>query len=140
MSIAPSGALPEPWSRNTGPSPTGLSPATVTAGTSRSAIPDRTASPSPAPPPAAHDFASVPTPPNSDNVASTPPRPDETVPLNVLVVDDDKLTRMMMGRLLKRLGHKVETAENGQIALEKITDSFHLSEDAVPVDVVFLDK
>ena len=92
------------------------------------------------PPPTAHDFAAVPTPSNADKIASSPLRPDDTVPLDVLVVDDDKLTRLMMARMLKRLGHRVETAENGQIALEKITDAFHLLEDAAPVDVVFLDK
>ena len=91
-------------------------------------------------PPAAHDFAAVPTPPNANIIPTTSPRPDDTAPLNVLVVDDDKLTRMMMARMLTRLGHRVETAENGQIALRKITDAFHLLEDAVPVDVVFLDK
>ena len=76
--------------------------------------------------------------------------------LHVLVVDDDKsvpgnrpvtspdlgsrLTRMMMARMLVRLGHEVNTAENGQQALALITDAFQLKADAKPVDVVFLDK
>ncbi|KAG7094130.1 hypothetical protein E1B28_007742 [Marasmius oreades] len=38
-------------------------------------------------------------------------------PLNVLVVDDDPLTRMLMRRLLERLGCNVTTAENGNTAL-----------------------
>jgi osomolarity two-component system sensor histidine kinase SLN1 len=40
--------------------------------------------------------------------------------LRVLVVDDDALTRTMMNRLLTRLGCKVSTAENGEIALEMV--------------------
>lgn len=40
--------------------------------------------------------------------------------LEVLVVDDDPLTRMLMKRLLTRLGCNVSTAENGELALEMI--------------------
>ena len=40
--------------------------------------------------------------------------------LNVLVVDDDPLTRKLMSRMLTRLGCRVTTAENGEIALELI--------------------
>ena len=40
--------------------------------------------------------------------------------LNVLVVDDDPLTRKLMSRMLTRLGCKVTTAENGEIALDLI--------------------
>lgn len=40
--------------------------------------------------------------------------------LNVLVVDDDALTRRLMSRMLTRLGCVVDTAENGKIALDKI--------------------
>jgi len=39
-------------------------------------------------------------------------------PLNVLVVDDDTLTRKLMSRMLARNGCNVETAENGKAALE----------------------
>lgn len=38
----------------------------------------------------------------------------------VLVVDDDPLTRMLMTRILTRLGCSVATAENGEMALEMI--------------------
>ncbi len=44
--------------------------------------------------------------------------------LRVLVVDDDSLTRTMMTRLLTRLGCKVSTAENGEIALEMVLNSY----------------
>ncbi|RXW23450.1 hypothetical protein EST38_g2401 [Candolleomyces aberdarensis] len=40
--------------------------------------------------------------------------------LNVLVVDDDFLTRALMTRILTRLGCKVTTAENGEIAVDLI--------------------
>ncbi|TDL21838.1 hypothetical protein BD410DRAFT_803933 [Rickenella mellea] len=43
-----------------------------------------------------------------------------SLPLSVLVVDDDPLTRKLMSRMLSRLGCVVDTAENGKIALEKI--------------------
>ena len=60
--------------------------------------------------------------------------------MDVLVVDDDKLTRMMMSRMLKRLGHQVQTAENGQEALEKIKTTLDKGQDAPPIHIVFLDK
>ena len=40
--------------------------------------------------------------------------------MKVLVVDDDPLTRKLMSRMLTRLGCKVTTAENGEIALDLI--------------------
>lgn len=43
--------------------------------------------------------------------------------LNILVVDDSKVTRMMIGRILRLAGAPVKTlleAENGQIGLEKL--------------------
>ncbi|KAI0628055.1 hypothetical protein C8Q77DRAFT_1245956 [Trametes polyzona] len=40
--------------------------------------------------------------------------------LNVLVVDDDPLTRKLMSRMLRRIGCKVTTAENGEVALDLI--------------------
>jgi osomolarity two-component system, sensor histidine kinase SLN1 len=43
--------------------------------------------------------------------------------LEVLVVDDDPLTRMLMKRLLSRLGCNVSTAENGEMALDMILGS-----------------
>ena len=40
--------------------------------------------------------------------------------MRVLVVDDDPLTRRLMSRMLTRLGCRVWTAENGEVALEMI--------------------
>lgn len=43
--------------------------------------------------------------------------------LQVLVVDDDSLTRMLMKRMLTRMGCAVSVAENGHVALEMIMGS-----------------
>jgi len=40
--------------------------------------------------------------------------------MSVLVVDDDPFTRRLMGRTLGRLGCKVTTAENGEMAIDLI--------------------
>ena len=62
-------------------------------------------------------------------------------PLNALVVDDDPLTRKLMSRMLKRLGHSVVgTAENGQLALDLIRGSFEARAGSQRIDIVFLDK
>ncbi|QRW17022.1 protein-histidine kinase [Rhizoctonia solani] len=45
---------------------------------------------------------------------------EKTNTLNVLIVDDDPLTRRLMSRMLTRLGCTCETAENGLIALEML--------------------
>jgi osomolarity two-component system, sensor histidine kinase SLN1 len=76
------------------------------------------------------------------SINRTPASAPATVPIQapfaqmpVLVVDDDSLTRMLMKRLLTRLGCKVTTAENGEAALELITGSpkpTPQSEDAPP--------
>ena len=60
---------------------------------------------------------SSPLPPTSSSKVA-PASAASDVPLKVLVVDDDALTRKLMSRMLTRLGCKVETAENGQAALE----------------------
>ncbi|KAK8864179.1 hypothetical protein IAR55_001425 [Kwoniella newhampshirensis] len=70
----------------------------------------------------------------------TSPPPSPELPLCTLVVDDDKLTRMLMSRMLTRLGHQVTTAENGKIALGMIKDSFEQTPNSPKYDVVFLDN
>ena len=54
--------------------------------------------------------------------------------------DSLRLTRMLMSRMLTRLGHQVTTAENGKIALNMIRDSFEQKPGSLRYDVVFLDK
>jgi len=67
---------------------------------------------------------------------SKPEGPNTVQPgLQVLVVDDDALTRTMMTRLLTRLGCKVSTAENGEIALEMVLSCY-----SGRFAVVFLDN
>ena len=41
--------------------------------------------------------------------------------MKILIVDDSKLIQKMVGGMLTDLGHTSEGAENGKIALEKIT-------------------
>jgi len=46
--------------------------------------------------------------------------------MEVLVVDDDPLTRTLMKRMLTRMGCTVSTAENGEMALEMILGATHM--------------
>jgi class 3 adenylate cyclase len=52
-------------------------------------------------------------------------------PGHLLVVDDNKVNRILLARGLESQGHKVETAENGKQALEKLSSH--------PFDLVLLD-
>src|SRR5687767_3562684 len=48
-------------------------------------------------------------------------------PGHLLVVDDNKVNRILLSRGLEQQGHKVDTAENGRQALEKLrVDAFDL--------------
>ena len=64
--------------------------------------------------------------------------------LHVLVVDDDILTRKLMERSLARMGCAVDTAENGQVALEMIASAdqarSNWSGNSGRYDIVFLDN
>ena len=52
-------------------------------------------------------------------------------PLHILLVDDIPIQRKVLGRLLTKAGHRVETADNGDEALEKLL--------AQPFDVLLTD-
>ncbi|KAJ7255454.1 hypothetical protein B0H12DRAFT_533227 [Mycena haematopus] len=70
-------------------------------------------------------YVQLPTPRSFALDATLGPFPLGATPplgLRVLVVDDDALTRMLMTRMLERLGCHVTTAENGEVALHKIVD------------------
>jgi len=54
--------------------------------------------------------------------------------LHILVTDDDRTTREVMRKLLKRLGHEVETAVNGSDCLDVVANSDR------PFDVIFIDS
>jgi len=48
-------------------------------------------------------------------------------PGHLLIVDDNKVNRILLARGLESYGHKVESVENGRLALEKLrSDSFDL--------------
>jgi len=49
----------------------------------------------------------------------------------LLVVDDNKVNRLLLGRNLELMGHRVAIAENGRVALEKLR--------AEPYDLLLLD-
>ena len=56
--------------------------------------------------------------------------------MRVLVVDDDGLTRRLMGRMLARMGCVVDTAEHGQQALEMLM----INPEVEPYTCTFLDN
>ncbi|KAJ6514984.1 histidine kinase [Mycena vitilis] len=68
----------------------------------------------PLPSPRAFALDAMPTP--SPPLGFTAP----PVGLRVLVVDDDAMTRMLMTRMLERMGCRVSTAENGEVALQRL--------------------
>jgi class 3 adenylate cyclase len=59
---------------------------------------------------------------------SVPPRGDTG---ELLVVDDNRVNRLLVGRLLEQLGHRVAFAEHGRQALERLRSQ--------PADLVLLD-
>lgn len=65
------------------------------------------------------------------------PRLSSSTGLNTLVVDDDELTRDLMLRTVRRLGHQVTLARNGMEALHVLKAAY---EDGNPIDIVFLDN
>ena len=44
----------------------------------------------------------------------------ERTAARLLVVDDNKVNRLLLSRSLELLGHRVALAENGRVALEKL--------------------
>lgn len=51
-----------------------------------------------------------------------------------------RLTRMLMTRMIQRIGHKVSTAENGAVALKLLRERHLSSDKGKQYDIVFLDK
>ncbi|EJU04543.1 hypothetical protein DACRYDRAFT_113942 [Dacryopinax primogenitus] len=70
----------------------------------------------------------------------SPAVPEGTDPLRVLVVDDDTLTRTLMTRMLSRLGCVVETAEDGQEALDVLLGSPEANRPPQRFDMISLDN
>ncbi len=67
----------------------------------------------------------------ANRLRHSPPRHADARPGRVLVVDDDEANRETLRRMLEEEGHAVETAEDGQRAMEQMGDR--------PFDVVLLD-
>ncbi|HLA50149.1 MAG TPA: response regulator, partial [Thermodesulfovibrionia bacterium] len=56
---------------------------------------------------------------------------EEILPLNILLVEDSRDNRLLIEAYLKKTPHKIEIAENGEIALEKFMSGKY--------DIVFMD-
>jgi len=63
--------------------------------------------------------------------------PPQPIPVRVLVVDDDAMSRELIGLLLQRAGYLVESADSGQAALDQIRQSLsrHTPPNLVLVDL-----
>ncbi|BFZ62108.1 hypothetical protein YB2330_003187 [Saitoella coloradoensis] len=57
--------------------------------------------------------------------------------LQILVVDDDMITRRLMTRLISRMGHSVTAAEDGSIAIKALQER---RDTETAIDLVFLDN
>ncbi|KAJ3034489.1 HisKA [Rhizophlyctis rosea] len=80
--------------------------------------------PTPSPPPKLPQFDHPTAKPPPDTPCPSPITSKATAPpiaktsnLYVLVVDDDKVTRLLMSRMITRLGHRVMVAEDGSCGL-----------------------
>lgn len=86
----------------------------------------------------------APAAPSSEAARAKAARSSPLTPLHALVVDDDPLTRKLMTRMVKRLGHDVTTAEDGREALDLILAGHGRRGSGAghsrTFDIVFLDK
>jgi CheY-like chemotaxis protein len=69
-----------------------------------------------------------------ERLASGPSDAVETVPLRILLVEDNRVNRTVALRLLEKQGHTVATAENGREALERL-ETLNWQIDLVLMDV-----
>jgi PAS domain S-box-containing protein len=65
------------------------------------------------------------------DTSEPPPGPDAGAPLHLLLVEDERVNRVMARRLLERMGHTVAEAENGRDCLTQLRDH--------PFDAVLMD-
>lgn len=55
--------------------------------------------------------------------------------------DLSRLTRKLMTKMIQRLGHHTQVAENGRMALDIIRRAHAANDESTPsLDIVFLDK
>jgi CheY-like chemotaxis protein len=67
---------------------------------------------------------------------SVPPSSDAGLPLRVLLVEDDLMSRKLIAKVLERLGYDTTTVDNGQDALVAIEDAVsNAAFDVVMMDV-----
>ena len=69
-------------------------------------------------------------------------REDNDLPelnVHILLVEDIRTNRLVIERILRRAGARVTTAENGQVALERLLDCEEEEEEEEAVDIVLMD-
>jgi PAS domain S-box-containing protein len=71
----------------------------------------------------------------SNNTQKSPPRKAAVVK-KILVMDDEEMVRNITRRMVESLGYEVETAGNGEEAIERYMDAKRAG---LPIDVVILD-
>ncbi|KAI8817400.1 uncharacterized protein EV422DRAFT_223174 [Fimicolochytrium jonesii] len=62
----------------------------------------------------------------------------KSIPLHILIVDDDKISRMMMQRIMKSLGHTADIASDGQEVVDLFGAYPKVGE--CPFDAMFIDN
>jgi len=52
-------------------------------------------------------------------------------PLSILLVEDNKMNQLVAGRIFEKIGYKIDFADNGQIAIDKVNEKNY--------DLIFMD-
>ena len=78
------------------------------------------------------DYTPLELPPSAEPAKAADETTKKNTQLRVLVVDDEPLNMMVVSAMLKKMGHVVETAVNGEEAVQKVCEA------AVP-DLVLMD-
>jgi signal transduction histidine kinase/DNA-binding response OmpR family regulator/HPt (histidine-containing phosphotransfer) domain-containing protein len=63
----------------------------------------------------------------------------DSVPLSILVADDNEINRSVAGLIFRRFGYDAEFAVNGRDAVDQVVHHSLASDHHVPFDVVFMD-
>jgi len=63
---------------------------------------------------------SLPAPPRGEIPAPAQASDQDVVPLNLLLVEDNQVNQLLASTILKKLGHRVEIAENGELGLKAL--------------------
>jgi CheY-like chemotaxis protein len=76
--------------------------------------------------------------PLDESSETNEPESDHKQSLYILITDDDMITRNLMTKILRTLGHTTDTAENGQVCIEKVQAASE--ENRRQYDVILLDN